>query len=145
MKDNYGNKRKISFRYICWLVGSIIMFTAFFLVLALHYRIFDKYETTEIIKINGITDPKIKFTSGKLEITIMVDDEEFITYFQEPIKRTISRITFRVGDKIQYLAGNPDKIFPARIKGIVFLSCAEAVLVALLIGTTIYEIKKGFN
>ncbi len=68
----------------------------------LHYRIFDKYETTEIIKINGITDPKIKFTSGKLEITLMVDGDEFITYFQEPIDHT--RITFRVGDKIQNLA-----------------------------------------
>ena len=108
--------------------------------MALHYRIFDKYETAEIIKIDGITDPEIKFHSGKLEITLIIDDEEFIAYFQEPIKL---RITFRVGDKIQYLAGNPDKIFPDRIKGIVILSCAEAVIVALLIGTTIYEIKKG--
>ncbi len=141
MIDKQGNKRKISFRYICWFIGSVIMFTAFFLILVLHYRIFDKYETTEIIKINGITDPKIKFTSGKLEITLMVDGDEFITYFQEPIDHT--RITFRVGDKIQCLAGNPDKIFPDRIKGIVILSCTEAVIVALLIGTTIYEIKKG--
>ncbi len=143
MIDKQGNKRKISFRYICWFIGSVIMFTAFFLVLALHYRIFDKYETTEIIKIDGITDPEIKFHSGKLEITLIIDDEEFIAYFQEPIKLSLTRITFRVGDKIQYLAGNPDKIFPDRIKGIVILSCAEAVIVALLIGTTIYEIKKG--
>lgn len=142
MTDKQGNKRKISFRYICWFIGSVIMFTAFFLILVLHYRIFDKYETTEIIEIDGITDPNIKFTSGELKITIMVDGDEFITYFQEPIKNTLT-ITFRVGDKIQYLAGNPDKIFPERIKGIVFLSCAEAVIVALLIGTTIYEIKKG--
>ncbi len=141
MIDKQGNKRKISFRYICWFIGSVIMYIAFFLILVLHYRIFDKYETTEIIKINGITDPKIKFTSGKLEITLMVDGDEFITYFQEPIDHT--RITFRVGDKIQCLAGNPDKIFPDRIKGIVILSCTEAVIVALLIGTTIYEIKKG--
>ena len=75
MIDKQGNKRKISFRYICWFIGSVIMFTAFFLILVLHYRIFDKYETTEIIKINGITDPKIKFTSGKLEITLMVDGD----------------------------------------------------------------------
>ena len=109
MIDKQGNKRKISFRYICWFIGSVIMFTAFFLILVLHYRIFDKYETTEIIK----------------------------------IKLSLTRITFRVGDKIQYLAGNPDKIFPDRIKGIVILSCAEAVIVALLIGTTIFEIKKG--
>ncbi|MCI9183043.1 MAG: hypothetical protein HFG90_07305 [Acholeplasmatales bacterium] len=143
MIDKQGNKRKISFRYICWFIGSVIMFTAFFLILVLHYRIFDKYETTEIIKINGITDPKIKFTSGKLEITLMVDGDEFITYFQEPIKRDLTRTTFRVGDKIQYLAGDPDKIFPDRIKGIVILSCAEAVIFALLIGTTIFEIKKG--
>ena len=144
MIDKQGNKRKISFRYICWLIGLVIMFTAFFLILVLHYRIFDKYESTEIIKINGITDPKIKFTSGKLEITLIIDDEEFITYFQEPVKITLTRTTFRVGDKIQYLAGNPDKISPDRIKGIVFLSCGEAAIVALLIGTTIYEIKKGF-
>ncbi len=143
MIDKYGNKRKISFRYICWLVGSVIMFTAFFLVLALHYRIFEKYETAEIIKINGITDRNVKFYSGKLEITIIVDDDEFITYFQEPVSSGITRITFRVGDKIQYLAENPDKIFPDRIKGIVILSCAELVIVAILIGTTIYEVKIG--
>lgn len=76
--------------------------------------------------------------------TLIIDDEEFITYFQEPVKITLTRTTFRVGDKIQYLAGNPDKISPDRIKGIVFLSCGEAAIVALLIGTTIYEIKKGF-
>ncbi len=118
------------------------MFTAFFLILVLQYRIFDKYDTAEVIKINGITDPKIKFTSGKLKITLIVDGDEFITYFQEPVKHSLKR-TFRVGDKIQYLAGNPDKIFPDRMKGIVILSCGEAVIVALLIGTTIYEIKKG--
>lgn len=110
--------------------------------MVLQYRIFDKYETAEIVKINGITDPKIKFTSGKLEITLIIDDEEFITYFQERVTHSLKR-TFRVGDKIQYLAGNPDKIFPDRIKGIVILSCAESVIVALLIGTTIYEVKKG--
>ena len=118
------------------------MFTAFFLILVLHYRIFDKYESAEIIKINGITDSDIKFYSGELEITLMIDDEEFITYFQEPVKAALKR-TFRVGDKIQYLSGNPDKIFPERIKGIVILSCTEAVIAALFIGTTIYEVKKG--
>ncbi len=135
-------KRKVSLRYICSLVAFLISFTAFFLVLVLHYRIFDKYETSEIVKINGITDPNVKFYSGKLEITLIVDDEEYITYFQERVTTTLKR-TFRVGDKIQYLSGNPDKIFPERIKGIIILSCTEAVIVAVFIGATIYEVKKG--
>lgn len=141
--DKNGNKRKISLRYICWLISSVIMFTAFFLILACYYRIFDKYDTAEIIRINGITDPKYEFYTGNLKITFIVDGEEFTTYFQEPADYKNTR-TFRVGDEIQYLAEDPNKIFPERIKGIVILSCTEAVIIAVLIGATIYEIKKRF-
>ena len=144
MKDKNGNKRKVSVQYISSFIGFGIMFIAFFLVLALHYRIFDKYKTAEIIKINGITDPNIVHYSGTLEITLNIDGEEYITYFEEPTRSGLTHAKLRVGDKIQYSAGNPDKIFPDRKKEIIFLSCVEGVIIALLIGTTIYEIKKGF-
>ena len=56
MKDKNGNKRKLSIRYICWAVGSVIVFTAFFLVLVLYYDIFEDIETAEIIRINTDND-----------------------------------------------------------------------------------------
>lgn len=141
MKDKNGNKRKLSFRYICWLVGSLIMFIAFFLIMVFSYHIFDDYRTAEIIKINGVTDKDINFTSGMLEIVFLVDGEEFTAYYQEPIKSRL-KIKIKVGDKIQYLAKNPNKIQLDRMKGIAILSCVEVAIVALLIGTTIYEVKK---
>lgn len=141
MKDKNGNKRKLSFRYICWLVGSLIMFIAFFLIMVFSYHIFDDYRTAEIIKINGVTDKDINFTSGRLEIVFLVDGEEFTAYYQEPIKSRL-KIKIKVGDKIQYLATNPNKIQLDRMKGIAILSCVEVAIVALLIGTTIYEVKK---
>lgn len=141
MKDKNGNKRKLSFRYICWLVGSLIMFIAFFLIMVFSYHIFDDYRTAEIIKINGVTDKDINFTSGRLEIVFLVDGEEFTAYYQEPIKSRL-KIKIKVGDKIQYLAKNPNKIQLDRMKGIAILSCVEVAIVALLIGTTIYEVKK---
>ena len=142
MKDKNGNKRKISFRYICWLMASIIMFTAFFLTMVFYFRIFEKFETTEIIKIDGITNPDIIFVSGKLEITYLVDGKEISTYFKEPIKARL-KVKLRVGDKIQYLVKNPKEIQLKRPLGIALLSGGEAVIVAMFIGTTIYEIKKG--
>ncbi|MDE6585747.1 MAG: hypothetical protein K2K80_03605 [Clostridia bacterium] len=141
MKDKNGNKRKISFRYICWLIASIIMFTAFFLTLVFEFRIFDKFETTEIIKINGITNPDVVFVSGKLEISFLVDGKEISTYFQEPVGNP--SITVRVGDKIQYLVENPKEIQLRRPLNLALLSGTEAVIVAIFIGATIYEIKKG--
>ncbi len=141
MKDKNGNKRKLSIRYICWLIGSLIMIIAFFLIMVFSYHIFDDYRTAEIIKINGVTDKDINFTSGRLEIVFLVDGEEFTAYYQEPIKSRL-KIKIKVGDKIQYLAKNPNKIQLDRMKGIAILSCVEVAIVALLIGTTIYEVKK---
>ena len=142
MTDKHGNKRKLSIRYLCWLCGSLILFIAFFLIMVFAYHIFEDYRTAAIIKINGVTDEDISFTSGKLEIVFLVDGEEFTAYYQEPIKARL-KIKVRVGDKIQYLAEDPSIIQFDRIKGITILSCGEAAIVALLIGTTIYEIKKG--
>ena len=142
MKDKNGNKRKLSFKYKCWLFVLPIFFIAFFLGLVFHFRIFDDYKTTKIIKINGSTNQDITFVSGKLELTIMVDGEEFIAYYQESVV-SAKKVSLKVGDKIQYLAKDPSKIFPDRIKWIIILSCAEGIIVALFIGTTIYEIKKG--
>lgn len=117
------------------------MFIAFFLIMVFSYHIFDDYRTAEIIKINGVTDKDINFTSGRLEIVFLVDGEEFTAYYQEPIKSRL-KIKIKVGDKIQYLAKNPNKIQLDRMKGIAILSCVEVAIVALLIGTTIYEVKK---
>ena len=56
MKAQYGSKRKLSFRYLCWLCGSLILFIAFFLVLVFSCDIFEDIETAEIIRINTDND-----------------------------------------------------------------------------------------
>jgi len=116
MTGKNGNKRKISLRYICWLIGSVILFTAFFFILVLHYRIFDKYETAEIIRINGITDPKYEFYTGELKISFMVDGEEFTAYFQEPVRSTLKKHS-ESAMKFNILRENRIKFFPNVLRG----------------------------
>ena len=120
------------------------MFTAFFLVLALHIRIFDNYQSAEIIRINNITDKKVHFTSGELKIVFLIDGEEYTVYFEEPVQA--SKTThLNVGDKIYYSVENPNEFQFNRIRNIAILSSVEAVIVGIFIGSTIYEIKKGFK
>ena len=142
MKDKNGNKRKLSLKYICWLIGLLILITAFFLIMIFKCRIFDKYQTAEIIKINGYSDTDRVFTSGKQAITFIINGEEFTAYYQQPIIRI--GVYIKVGDKIQYLVKDPKVIQLRRSTEITIFSCVEAFLVGTLIGTTIYEVKKGF-
>ncbi len=136
MKAKYGSKRKLSFRYLCWLCGLLILFIAFFLVLVFSCDIFEDIETAEIIRINAANN------DGLQEIIFLVDGEEFAAYYQMPTKSAL-KVYLEVGDKIQYLVEDPSVIYLKRPLQIGLLSGAEAVLIALLIGTTIYEIKKG--
>ena len=144
MKDKNGNKRKLSIYYICWLIGCPILFTLFFLTLVFHFRAFDKYEWTEIIRINGITDKKVRFTSGTLKIVFLVDGEEYTVYFEEPYGN-LTPVPLYVGDRIYYSAEDPDVFQFNRIRYIVIFSLVEAVIAGILIGSTIYEIKVGFK
>ena len=141
MKDKNGNKRKLSSRYISWLVASLLFITIFFLIMVFDCRILDKYKTAEIIKINGYSETDRVFTSGKQAITFLINGEEFTAYYQQPIVR--KGVYIRVGDKVQYLVDDPNIIQLRRPTEIAILSCTEAFLIASIIGTTIYEIKKG--
>ena len=99
-------------------------------------RIFEDIETAEIIRINAANN------DGLQEIIFLVDGEEFAAYYQMPTSSAL-KVYLEVGDKIQYLVEDPSVIYLKRPLQIGLLSGAEAVLIALLIGTTIYEIKKG--
>lgn len=135
MKDKNGNKRKLSFRYMTWVIGLLVIFTVFFLTLVFYYDILENIETAEIIKITGTN-------LDSEEITFLVDGEEFVAYYQVPTTSGL-RVYLKVGDKIQYLVSDPSVIYLRRPTGIIILTCIEAIIIILLIGTTIYEIKKG--
>ncbi|MDE6001731.1 MAG: hypothetical protein K2G96_05390, partial [Clostridia bacterium] len=107
----------------------------FFLVLVLHFDIFEDVETAEIIRINNDN-------SGLQEIVFLIDGEEFSAFYQMPTTPAL-KVYLEVGDKIQYLLEDPSVIYLKRPLGIIIFSCAEILLIVLLIGTTIYEIKKG--
>ena len=130
MKDKNGNKRKISFVYICRMIAYSIAFAMFFLVMVFHFRIFDNYKSTEIIKINGITDKKVRFTSGTLKIVFLVDGEEHTVYFEEPFGH-LTPVTLYVGDKIYYLAEDPDVFQFNRIRDIAIFSSVEASIAGI--------------
>lgn len=135
MKDKNGNKRKLSFRYVCWVIGLIILFIAFFLILVFKYDIFEDIETAEIIKITGTN-------SDSEEITFLVDGEEFVAYYEMPTTPEF-KVYLKVGDKIQYLVDDPTVIYLKRPLNVALLSCGEAITLILFIGITVYEIKKG--
>ena len=136
MKDKNGNKRKVSSRYISWLVASLLFITIFFLIMVFKCRIFDDYKSAEIIKL-------VNRNSNMQEITFLVDGEEHTVYYKEPVKVTL-KVRLKVGDKIQYLVEDPNVYQLRRPTEIAILSCTEAFIVGTLIVITIYEIKKGF-
>ena len=137
MKDKNGNKRKLSFKYITWVIGLLVMFTMFFLILVYDCDIFENIETAEIIKINNTN-------SGIQEITFLVDGEEVVAYYEMPTTPGL-KVYLKVGDKIQYLVSDPSIIYLRRPLEITLLSCTEGLIIILLIGSTIYEIKKGMK
>ena len=110
MKAKYGSKRKLSFRYLCWLCGSLILFIAFFLVLVFSCDIFEDIETAEIIRINTDND-------GLQEIIFLVDGEEFTAYYQMPTTSAL-KVYLEEGDKIQYLVEDPSVIYLRRPLGL---------------------------
>lgn len=128
-------KRKVSIRYICWLVASLILFTMFFLIMVFQYRIFDKFVTTEVKSLKGSS-------ADRYVITFMVDGEEYISYLNNPT-RTPKRFDLKEGDKIQYLKENPSVVYHDRPKSLIILSITDSVILLTLVGATIYEIKRG--
>lgn len=99
------------------------------------YRIFNKFVTTEVISLKGSN-------ADKYVITFIADGEEYITYLNNPTMSP-QRFDLKEGDKIQYLKENPSIVYHDRQQSLIILSITESVILLVLVGTTIYEIKKG--
>lgn len=139
MKDKDGKKRKVSFRYIANLIVFGIVFIAFFMVMVFSCRLFDDYRAAEIISVNW----EGKGSDAVDVITFAVGGEEVTVKKKHVYTGAQAGYGIKAGDKIYYLANNPQKTMYERTKPLVILSVTEGVILAVIIGMTVYEVKKG--
>lgn len=139
MLEKNGSKRTISRRYIANLIVFSCFFIAFFMIMVFHCRLFDDYRAAEIISVSE----EAKGNEVVNRITFVAGGEEVTAEINYVYSSAQSGYGIKAGDKIYYLAGNPQKIMYERTKSLVILSIVEGVILAVIIGLTVYEVKKG--